>query len=116
MSTKASQHDPQDRLPGIDFANTVITEIDCGPRHIPEEKGMISKARELAGRLSRVSSYHHHHTGSAHFRSQHSRSGEEIEMHCAGDGNEIVVSYDVWRTVEEKSDANAVNIDSLATK
>ena len=108
MGTKASQHDPQELLPGVDFAGSVTTKVGCGPR--PQEKGILSKTKEVVGRLSRVGS--HQYTSSGHMASQHGGIGEEIELNQVGAGNEIVVSYDVWRTVEEKSDAN----DSIETK
>ena len=104
--TKSSQHDPQDLLPGVDFGGSVITAVDCGSLR-PPEKGIISKTKEVVGRLSRVAT--NQNTGNGHTMSQHR---EEIEMVHVGAGNEIVVSYDVWRTIEEKSDAN----DSIESK
>jgi hypothetical protein len=104
VGTKSSKHDPQDLLPGVDFSSSVITEVDCGPLRLPE-KGIISKTKEVVGRLSRIAS--NPNTGSGQMMSQH---GDDIEMYHVGTGNEIVVSYDVWRTIEEKSE------DSIETK
>jgi hypothetical protein len=104
MGTKASHHDPADILAGVDFKNTVITEVDCGPIIDRQaERGLFSKAKELAARLSRMSS--HQPTNAGHMRSQHAAVGEEIEMHGPGESNEIIISHAVWRTVEEKPDA-----------
>ena len=117
--TKASQHDPHEILPGVDFANggTVITEVDCGPSldHIGG-KGLLSKAKKLAGRFNRVSQQS---IRSGHMRSQHANgSGEEIEMHGPGESAGVIVSYDVWRTVEVKEDAKGKGEegDLLGTK
>src|SRR5277367_1281945 len=80
MGTKASQHEPLEILPGVDFVKggTVITEVDCGPSGGRNDgKGLLSKAKELAGKFGRIS---HHGTASGHMRSQHPNgSGEHIE-------------------------------------
>jgi hypothetical protein len=94
--TKASQHDMP--VPGVNFANTVVTEVKCGPAdRRGEGKGILSKAKEFAARFSRGG---HTRTGSNDHVSR--ASAEEIEMANVGEGNEIVVTYDVWRTVEDK--------------
>ena len=114
--TKASQHDAHEVLPGVDFVKggTVITQVDCGPAGLRNDgKGLLSKAREFAGRFSRIS---HHHMGSGHMRSQHANgSGEQIEMHGPGETAGVIVSYDVWRTVEVKDDTKGGEDDSLRT-
>ena len=47
-------------------------------------------------------------------RSQHGNpSGEEIELHAQGESGRVVVSYDVWRTVEDKKGEDG---DSFAVK
>jgi hypothetical protein len=91
-------------MPGVDFPNTVVTEIDCGPP--TDSKGILSKAFDLAGRMSKAS----FHTASGHMRS-HS-SGDEIELHHRSDGG-ITVSYDVWRTVEEVRRDSSVQENSI---
>lgn len=105
--SKMSHHDPHEILPGVDFVKggTVVTEVDCGPAEDRKNgKGLLSKAKKLAWRLSRGS---HQHSGSRHMKSQHpNESGEEIEMHEPGESAGVVVSYDVWRTIEETDDAN----------
>jgi hypothetical protein len=94
--SKCSHHDPRN-LPGVDFSNTVVTEVGCGPVDRQSDgKGLISKVREFAGRLSRVD-----HPNTTEPVKGHA-APEEIEMHAPGEGKEIVVSYDVWRTVEER--------------
>lgn len=68
--------------------NKVVTEVAAGPDKNSDGKRILSKLTGL-GRAS---------NDRGHLRQG---SNEEIEMHSTGEGNEIVVSYDVWRTVEE---------------
>jgi hypothetical protein len=97
IGTKASQHDMP--VPGVNFENKVVTEVNCGPSdRRADGKGIISKAKKFAGRFSRGGG--HTRTGS---NDQASRSSaEEIEMQGVAESNDIVVTYDVWRTVEDK--------------
>jgi hypothetical protein len=92
-------------LPGVDFKNTVVTEIDCGPG-ATKEKGILSKAK---GWASRITSIRHSNLG---IREEEFGKEEDIEMHAAGDSHEIIVSYDVWRTVEEKNSSEHKDGDS----
>ena len=108
--TKASRHDPGE-IPGVDFGSRVITEVHCSPPPNRTSNGGLGFLSKLTGRFRRHS---HHHTGSGHMRSQHGNpSGEEIELHAQGESGRVVVSYDVWRTVEDKKGEDG---DSFAVK
>jgi hypothetical protein len=115
MATKASQHDIPEILPGVDFVKggTVVTEVDCGPTGGRNgSKGLLSKAKKLAERFSI------NRTGSGLMRNQHAdESGEQIEMSGPGESGGVIVSYDVWRTVEESDDKKkGGEDDSLGTR
>ena len=85
-------------VPGVNSSNMVVTEVKCGPAdRNGSGKGILSKAKVFASRFSRSG---HARTGSNDHASR--TSAEEIEMANVGESNEIVVSYDVWRTVEDK--------------
>ena len=109
LGTKASQHDASD-LSGAQFVNTVITEVDCGPWNPTVETGILPQAKELARRFSRVG--HRPQSGSTQMSKHHVGNGEEIEMHAPCESAGVVVSYDVWRTVEEMGNAKVCKSDS----
>jgi hypothetical protein len=88
------RHDALEYLGAIDQrANTVVTAVDCGPVTRYEDKGIVGKAKSLAGRLGRVTL---HHDGGNMVGRVPGGSGEEVET------QRVIVSYDVSRTVEEK--------------
>ena len=90
-------------LAGIDFANTVVTAVDCGPGTQKAEQGIVDKAKGLAGKLGRLSL---HREPNVAGRSR--GNGEEVEM------QRVIISYDVSRTVEEKvvSDSNSEGLST----
>ena len=78
------------------------------------ETGILSKAKELARRFSRVT--HRRRSGSTHLSQHHGGNGEEIEMQGPGESVGVVVSYDIWRTVEERGGIKVGESDSPAKR
>lgn len=78
--------------------NIVVTEVDSVPVH--NGTGIISK---VVDKLNRGTKFHVPRTeGSNHTKSLH---GEDAEGRASwADPKEVVVSYDVWRTIEEKTE------------
>lgn len=84
-------------IPGVDTSNKIVTEIQGGRE--PPRESVFSKAKGVAGRLSRCS------TGTnVQSTSQHS-DGKDIEMGSM-DKDGITVSYEVSRTVEDVSEGD----------
>ena len=79
-------------LPGIDFPNTVTTEIDCPRSDNQRRKQSFSKSPVSLSRNSQHSSHMKSHSSSEDIEVQGGKKMSE---------NGITVSYDVWRTVEE---------------
>lgn len=102
--TKVSQHHVVECLAGIDFANTVVTAVDCGPGTQKTEQGIVDKAKGLAGKLGRKLSLHREPNAAGRSRG----NAEEVEM------QRVIVSYDVSRTVEEKV-VSGSNSEGLST-
>jgi hypothetical protein len=74
--------------------NVVVSEVESFPVHY--ETGVVSRVVE---KMNRGTRFHDHH-------SRHSKSfqtGTDGTISSV-DPNEIVVSYDVWRTVEETAE------------
>jgi len=98
IHTRSSLHEID--IPLGSPRHVVITEVNSVP--IPGETGILSKFVEKMNRGTRFGDPRSENT--RHSKSFH---GEEGDVHVPmGDPNEIVVSYDVWRTVEEKSEEN----------
>jgi len=80
--------------------HVVITEVNSVPVH--NENGILSKFVEKMNRGTKFE-----HPRCEDTRLSKSLHGEEGEVPVPmRDPNEIVVSYDVWRTVEEKLENN----------
>jgi hypothetical protein len=96
LQSKISQRHVVEYLGGMEGANTVITAVDCGPETCRTEKGIMDKAKGLAGKLSRISLQNTRSTPVRRTSGGGNGEGEQVEM------KRFTVSYDVSRTVEEK--------------
>jgi len=98
LPTRSSYHEIE--IPLGSPTHVVITEVNSVPVHT--ENGILSKFVEKMNRGTKFE-----HPRFEDTRASKGVNGEEGDVPVPmGDPNEIVVSYDVWRTVEEKLENN----------
>jgi hypothetical protein len=91
FNTFATYHDVE--IPLGSPTNVVVAEVESFPVHY--ETGVVSRAVE---KMNRGTRFHDHSRNSKSFHTGTDGTVSSV------DPNEIVVSYDVWRTVEETAE------------